>query len=592
MPQIFPESFLQEVMDKNDIIDMVSRHVALKRSGGTFKGLCPFHKEKTPSFTVSADKQLYYCFGCGNGGTIINFVMQMENLDFVEAVKYLAEQSGLTVPEASGYADSQTAELRKLIYKINSASARFFYDCLMSPQGEAARRYIEQRSLTQGTVNKFGLGFAPEGNSLLSHLKEQGFTEAQIIDSGMAVKNENGNVYDRFRSRLMFPIIDVRKNVIGFGGRVLGDGMPKYLNSPETAAFNKSYNLFGLNFAKSTKDDYLILVEGYLDVISLHQNGITSAVATLGTALTPEQARIIKRNKPEVIIAYDSDEAGQKATKRAIELLADEGVNVRVLTMSDCKDPDEYIKTKGTGAFLQLLSNSKVQIEYKISKLQEKYNLDNIEDKVKYVSELATEFAKIKSPVEREIYVNKTAAEAGISPASIFGEIERQNAVYERKQKIESFRGTPSIGGIKSVNPKQENITRAQRLLLNLMSIDSKVCKLVDEALNADDFDEGVNRRLFELLLSIHKSGAEPDIRLIVSQMSDGAAVAEILHDDHSIEDKILAVQEVVRLLTDERKKRRLLEMVSSVDIPHKEKLDEMNKLFGKEVEANEQCGE
>ncbi len=582
MAPIFTESFLQEVMDKSDIIDHISRHVALKRSGGTLKGLCPFHKEKTPSFTVSADKQLYYCFGCGNGGTVINFVMQMENLDFVEAVKYLAEQAGLAVPETGGYADSENAKTRQLIYQINTVSARFFHDCLSTPQGGEAQQYIIKRGLTQGAVTKFGIGFAPEGNRLLAHLKAQGFTENQIIESGMAVKNDSGNVYDRFRNRLMFPIIDVRKNVIGFGGRVLGDGIPKYLNSPETAAFNKSYNLFGLNFAKSTKESYLILVEGYLDVISLHQNGVTSAVATLGTALTPEQARIIRRNKPEVVIAYDSDEAGQKATKRAIELLAEEGVTVRVLTMSGCKDPDEYIKTKGAGAFLQLIADAKVQIEYKITKLQEQYHLDNIEDKIKYIHALAEEFAKIKSPVEREIYVNKIAAETGVSPGGIFGEIERITAAERRKQRLDEFRGSPSVGGIGSANPKAENITRAQRLLLNLMSGDAAVSQAAGQALDASDFDEGINRRLFELLLSVRANGAEPDIRLIVSQLGDSAQVAKILHEDNSIEDKLLAANEMIRLLSAERKRRRLLEMAESADIPSERKLGEMNKIFGK----------
>lgn len=588
MPQVFfPESFLQEVMDKNDIIDIVSRYVKLKRSGNSMKGLCPFHKEKTPSFTVSADKQLYYCFGCSNGGTIINFVMQMENLDFIEAVKYLADQCGLAIPESSGNTNEEASSLRQLIYKINSLSGRFFYDCLESDKGVFAKKYIASRQLTQSTINKFGLGFAPENNRLLLYLREQGFTDDQIVQSGMAVKNDNGNIYDRFRNRLMFPIIDVRKNIIGFGGRVMDDAMPKYLNSPETAAFNKSYNLYGLNLAKKTKDEFLILVEGYMDVISLHQNGISSAIATLGTALTPEQARIIKRHKHEVIIAYDSDQAGQNATKRAIELLTNEEITVRVLSMKDCKDPDDYIKTKGTGAFRELINNSKLQIEYKIGKLQEKYNLDVIEDKVKYVNELAKEFSKIKSPVERELYVNKIAQETGVSKSGIFSEIERLNIVDERINKIDAFRGTPSVGGIKSFNPKKANIIRAEKLLLNLMSVDKTIAQMA-EVFDSTDFEEGANRRLFELLISIHKNGVEPDLRLIVSQMQDSAQIAGILHDDQNIEDKKLAAKELINLLLSERKKRKLLEMVTNSEVSHQKKLDEMKKCIGKEVGTNE----
>lgn len=588
MPQIFPEHFLQEVMDKSDIVDTVSRYVQLKRSGNSMKGLCPFHKEKTPSFTVSADKQLYYCFGCGNGGTIINFVMQMENLEFVDAVKLLAEQAGMSVPEPDGRHNSASAQLKKLIYEINRESARFFYDCLLSEQGERARDYLFSRGLTQNTINKFGLGYAPDGGRLLKHLTAKGYDEEQLVQSGMALKNDSGAVYDRFRNRIIFPIIDVRKNIIGFGGRVMDDGMPKYLNSPETAAFSKSYNLYGLNFAKSTKDDYYILAEGYMDVISLHQNGITSAVATLGTALTPEQARIIKRSKHDVVIAYDGDEAGQNATKRAIELLADEDITVKVLSLKDCKDPDEYIKKKGVGAFRELVKDADLQIEYKIGKLKEKYDLSVIEEKVKYVNELAAEFSKIKSPVEREIYINKISQETGVSAASIFSEVERLNAVRERKRKFDGFRGTPSVGRLNSANPKKANVLRAEKLLLNLMCLDGKVSQMAEE-LQSDDFEEGVNRELFDFLLSIRADGAEPDARLVVSQVSDSAAAAEILHDDQNIDDKPLAAQELIKLLKNERNKRRLFEMVTDSDVSQSQKLYEMKKCLGKEVGSGEQ---
>ena len=579
MAQIFPESFLQEVMDKNDIIDVVSRFVSLKRGGNSMKGLCPFHKEKTPSFTVSADKQLYYCFGCGKGGNVVNFIMQMENLDFVEAVRLLAESAGMELPEVNTQSDGAKAQLRRVIYKINSLSGRFFYDRLSSDGGKAAKEYIVKRALTQSTVNRFGLGYAPEGNALLEYLRGEGFTDDEIIESGMALRNDRGNVYDRFRNRLMFPIIDVRKNIIGFGGRVLDDSVPKYLNSPETAAFSKSDNLFGLNLAKSTKENCLIFVEGYMDVISLHQNGIDCAVATLGTALTTEQARRAKRVKPEVIIAYDSDEAGQKATKRAIELLADAGLNVRVLTMGASKDPDDYIKSNGTGAFRELINNSKLQIEYKINKLQEKYNLEVTEEKVKYINELATEFAKIKSPVEREIYINKISLETGVSSKSIFSEIERLNIVNERKSKLDGFTGTPSVGLIKGVNPRKENAVRAERYALSLMCADRAAAELAQGDLNELDFEEGLHRQLFNLLISIRQNGAEPDARLIVTQMENSGVVAEILHDDQNTKDKTLAMRELVKFLVQERKKRELMNVASNIEASQEQRLTEMSKI-------------
>ncbi|MDD3765663.1 MAG: DNA primase [Eubacteriales bacterium] len=582
MALIFPESFLQEVMDRNDIVDIASRFVSLKRSGGTLKGLCPFHKEKTPSFTVSPDKQLYYCFGCGRGGNIIGFVKDIENLDFVEAVKYLAEQAGMDIPDTNEGGAANNAKLRRTIYKINSLSGRFFYECLHSPEGEEALEYIMRRGISQAAVNRFGLGYAPELNKLLDYLRNQGFTDDEIIESGMAVKNERGDVYDRFRNRLMFPIIDVRKNIIGFGGRVLDDGIPKYLNSPETAAFSKSYNLFGLNLAKSTKDNYLILVEGYMDVISLHQNGIDSAVATLGTALTPQQARIIKRMKPEVIIAYDSDEAGQKATQKAIELLAEEDLTVKVLTMGDGEDPDDYIKKNGVGAFRELVDNAKLQIEYKISKLQEQYNLDIVEDKIKYINELALQFAKIKSPVEREIYVKKVAQETGVSADSIFSEISRLNVISERKSRIDGFKGQPSIGAIRSLNPKKENALRGQRLALSLICSDKRAADLAMENLIESDFDEGLHRELFNLLMGIWRNGHTPDARIIVSQFEDSANVSRILHDDQNIEDKLLAMEELIRFFADERKKRNLLDTLLNKKASQEQTLNTTNKMFEK----------
>lgn len=582
MSSYFPDEFIQEVIERNDIVDVVSKYVKLKRGGSTLKGLCPFHKEKTPSFSVSGDKQLFYCFGCAKGGTIINFVMQMEHLDFVEAVKMLAEKAGIAIPETNGHNRTDNSEARQLIYKINAEAGRFFYDQLSSPQGTIAREYIIKRGLLQNTVNKFGLGYSPEGNHLLAHLRNLGYTDEQIIASGMAVKNDSGNIYDRFRNRLMFPIIDVRKNIIGFGGRVMDDSMPKYLNSPETLAFSKSHNLFGLNFAKATKEEYFILVEGYMDVISLHQNGINSAIATLGTALTSEQARIIKRMKSETIIAYDSDNAGQNATKRGIEMLADEGLVVRVLTMTGSKDPDEYIKTNGAGAFRELISNSQVQIEYKISKLQEKYDLEVTEDKIKYISEIANEFVGIKSAVEREIYVKKIADETGVSASSILREIDRLYAVKQKRQELSEFRGQPSVRALKSDNPERSKVLNAEKMLLNIICFDGRISENVSKLLKAEDFSEGMHRQLYELICSIRNSGAEPDVRLIVSQTPNGAEIAEILHDDNNIDDSTLASNQAVSIILNYRKKRKLLETLANTDVSQADKLEEINELFGK----------
>lgn len=579
MALYFSEDYLQELIDKNDIVDYISKNVRLKRAGSTYKGLCPFHKEKTPSFSVSPDKQLFYCFGCGKGGTVINYVMQQENLDFVEAVKLLAEKCGMDLPEDDRRTNENNLKKRQTIYKINSVSGRFFYDKLFEPCGAAARDYIKRRQMAQSTVNRFGLGYAPEGNVLLKYLREQGFTDDEIVESGVVGRSENGDIYDRFRNRLMFPIIDIRKNIIGFGGRVLDDSKPKYLNSPETEAFNKSYNLFGLNLSKNSAEDYLILVEGYMDVIQLHQHGINTAIATLGTALTPEQARIIKRHKSEVIIAYDSDEAGQKATHRAIELLNDEGLRVRVLTMTGSKDPDEYIKTNGVGAFRKLIVDSQEQIEYKIMKLKSRYNLDDIAQKSEYVNLAAKEFITIKSPVEQELYVKKISAETGVSAESIFAEMSRLRAIADKNREISNFRSQSAIRTSKPADLQRTRCKNAQKLVLNIMCYNKNQAEYIMENLAESDFDEEI-RRIFSAIKAIRQSGVEPDARIIVSSMPDVALAAEILHDDKNIDDPKKAARQSVEIILNYNKTKNLRNALKNDDMTSDDKLNQIKEVL------------
>lgn len=587
MALYFSEDYLQELIDKNDIVEYISRSVHLKRAGSTYKGLCPFHKEKTPSFSVSPDKQLFYCFGCGKGGTVINFAMQQENLDFVEAVKLLAEKCGMELPDDDRRTNESNLKKRQTIYKINSVSGRFFYDKLFEPCGTAAREYISKRQMVQSTVNRFGLGYAPDGNVLLRYLREQGFTDDEIVESGVVGRSENGDIYDRFRNRLMFPIIDIRKNIIGFGGRVLDDSKPKYLNSPETAAFNKSYNLFGLNMAKNSNEDYLILVEGYMDVIQLHQHGINTAIATLGTALTPEQARIIKRHKTEVIIAYDSDEAGQKATQRAIELLNEEGLRVRVLTMGDSKDPDEYIKANGVGAFRKLIEDSQEQIEYKIKKLKVKYNLDDISQKSEYVNMAAREFVTIKSPVEQELYVKKISAETGVSAESIFAEMARLRAIADKNKEISNFRAQSVIRPQKNSDLQQIRCKNAQKLVLNIMCYNSEQAKYIMENLTEADFEEDM-AQIFSVLKNIRQSGGEPDARIIVSSMPNTALAAEILHDDKNIDDSEKAARQSVEIILNYSKTKNLRNALKNTGLTSEDKLSRINEVLSNKGKGGE----
>ena len=420
----FSESFLTELTERNDIVDVVSGYVRLgKKSGSNMFGLCPFHSEKTPSFSVSPDKQIYHCFGCGKGGGVINFIMEIENLSFPEAVEFLAKRAGMAMPQEENDRESRK---RSRMLALNRDAARFFYTQLSTPQGGAARDYMAKRRIGPATAKNFGIGFAPDTwDSLEKAMREKGYTDFELFDAGLVRKGQKGGYYDTFRNRLMFPVIDVRGNVIGFSGRILGDGEPKYMNSPETLVFNKSRNLFALNLAKKSKSGYIILSEGNIDVVSLHQAGFDSAVASLGTSLTPEQARLISRYTNQVIIAYDNDGAGIKAAQRAIGILEKLDLKVKVLRLNGAKDPDEFIKLKGADAFRNLLEASENQIDYRLRTVTDKYDLSVDEQKVEFLREASDLVARLPGSVERQVYAMRVAAMSGVSADVVTKEVER-----------------------------------------------------------------------------------------------------------------------------------------------------------------------
>ena len=421
----FSESFLTELTERNDIVDVVSGYVRLgKKSGSNMFGLCPFHSEKTPSFSVSPDKQIYHCFGCGKGGGVINFIMEIENLSFPEAVEFLAKRAGMPIPEEENDRESRK---RSRMLALNRDAARFFYAQLSTPQGGAARDYMAKRRIGPATAKNFGIGFAPgTWDSLEKAMREKGYTDFELFDAGLVRKGNKGGYYDTFRNRLMFPVIDVRGNVIGFSGRILGDGEPKYMNSPETLVFNKSRNLFALNLAKKSKSGYIILSEGNIDVVSLHQAGFDSAVASLGTSLTPEQARLLSRYTNQVIIAYDNDGAGIKAAQRAIGILEKLDLKVKVLRLNGAKDPDEFIKLKGADAFRNLLENSENQIDYRLRTVTDKYDLSVDEQKVEFLKEASDLVARLPGSVERQVYAMRVASMSGVSADVVTKEVERR----------------------------------------------------------------------------------------------------------------------------------------------------------------------
>lgn len=432
----FPENFINELVERSDIVDVVSGYVRLgKKSGSNMFGLCPFHSEKTPSFSVSPDKQIYHCFGCGKGGGVINFIMEIENLSFPEAVEFLAKRAGMPLPEQAEDGESRR---RARMLALNRDAARFFHSRLTATDGRAGQEYMSRRQISPAIATRFGLGYAPDSwDSLKNAMEALGYSGAELFEAGLVRRGKNGSFYDTFRSRLMFPVIDVRGNVIGFSGRILGDGEPKYMNSPETLVFSKSRNLFALNLAKKSKNGYIILSEGNIDVVSLHQAGFDSAVASLGTSLTAEQARLISRYTDQVIIAYDNDGAGEKAAQRAIGILEKLDLKVKVLRMEGAKDPDEFIKLKGAEAFRRLLEGSENQIDYRLSRVAAKYDLSIDEQKVAFLKDATDLVAALPGTVERQVYSMRVASMTGIKTEAVLSEVASR-----RRRKLRSAEKT------------------------------------------------------------------------------------------------------------------------------------------------------
>ena len=450
----FPPSFIDELVARNPIEDVVGQYVTLKRSGANMFGLCPFHGEKTASFSVAPDKGIYYCFGCHKGGGVVNFMMEVEGLSYPDAVRNLAKRVGMDVPEDEQYQSRYKAQER--LWALMKEAGRFFHAQLNSPVGAACMAYIQKRGLSKSIVTQFGIGYAPDSwHSLVDAMKRKGYTEQELIDADL-VGQKNCRIYDRFRNRLMFPIIDVRGNVIGFGGRVLDNSTPKYLNTSETLIFNKRKNLFGLNFAKKSKLGYLILVEGNVDVVTLHQYGFDNAVASLGTSLTEEHATLLSRYTEQVVLTYDGDEAGQRAAKRAIPMLEKVGIQVKVLRMKDAKDPDEFLHKFGADAFKVLLEGSSNRVEYQLDAIARKYDILDDDQKVKYLQESAELLSSLGSAVQREVYCGRVAQYAKISTDAMKLEVTRafKRRMAREKKKQEKIDLAPA----QALQPKSRTI--------------------------------------------------------------------------------------------------------------------------------------
>lgn len=496
------ELFIQQLKQYSDIERIVSGYVQLKKKGRYLSGLCPFHSEKSPSFFVYPQTQSFYCFGCGAGGDVITFIRQIENLEYMEAVRFLADRCGMTVPQDSE--DDGRARLKKRVLEINRETARYFYDCLMSEQGRDAYAYLIRRGRDRKTIRRFGLGYAPDSwHGLVEHLRSKGFSEKEMVEANVAVQSQKGGAYDRFRNRVMFPIIDVRGNVIAFGGRALDDKGAKYLNSSDTIVFKKSKNLFALNFAKTSKLPGLILAEGYMDVIAIHQAGFDNAVATLGTSLTEDQARLISQYTDKVVLAYDSDGPGQAATKRALNIFDEVGVKVTVLSMTGAKDPDEYIQKYGRERFAMLIDGSRNALEFELSRLRSRYDVQTSDGKVSFLKEACKLFAGIRNPVEREVYITQVANELEISPQAIKAQIQSLDKQEQRRERRQQKADTNiyigRMAAAKNDVSRQVNLryAMAEEGILYCLMKNPDFYQTVREKIGAEDFVTEVNRELY-----------------------------------------------------------------------------------------------
>ena len=498
-----PERFLDELIARTDIVDLVSESVRLTKKGNSWWGCCPFHSEKTPSFHVVPDRQMYKCFGCGKGGGAINYVMELENLPFKDAVALLAQRAGMEMPDFGSSPGAR--ERRERILEINRQAARAFHRWLHGPEGAEGLRYLQKRGLAQRTLTNFGLGFAPNRwDGLITELAAQGYDKRDLLDAGLAVSSKDGRIYDRFRNRVMFPIIDVRGNVIGFGGRVMDDSTPKYLNSPDTPVYNKSRNVFALNVAKSSKAGRVILTEGYMDTIALHQAGFDNAVASLGTALTEEHGQLLARYFKEAVIAYDGDRAGIAAAQRAIPILEKAGLKVKVLQVRGAKDPDEFIKTYGREAFAKLLDQSENQVDYRLAQIQKKYDLNDDGQRVAFLQEAAGLVSSLHSAVEREIYGSHAAQTAGVTPEAMKLEVDRALKARLRKAKKQQERRElapasqlqPRARGLRYENLRS---ARAEEGVLRLLMLDPGLTGRLD-GLTGAEFSSPLLGRAFDLL--------------------------------------------------------------------------------------------
>ena len=566
----FPQQFLDELVSRNDIVDVVSSYVALTRKGGNYFGLCPFHNEKTPSFSVSPDKQIYHCFGCKHGGGVISFIMEIENLSFPDAVRFLAKRVNMEVPEDN--TDQEAARRRQRVLALNRDAARWFYQNLSTPQGAAVAAYLDRRQITRKTAVSFGLGAALDSwDSLLTAMLAKGYTKAELLAAGLVVQNQQGRLYDKFRNRLMFPVIDVRGDVVAFGGRVLDKSEPKYVNTQETIVYSKRRNLYGINLAKKTKRPNIILCEGNIDVITLHQAGFDNAVASMGTALTTEQTRILSRFTKELVLCYDNDNAGKAATEKAIALLENSEFNVRVLQLPRRlqdgeyvkQDVDDFIKFHGAAAFEAILNGSENQMDFRMDAVAAKYDLRDDEQRIAYAGEISQLIAALPNAVEREVYAGRAAERAGISREAMLLEVKRAYGKRKSQDRRSLQKENQNVSALhqpraRSLRYDDMRSAMAEEGIIRLLFLDGTLAQRCRE-LSPDDFSSPLLAEAYQLLLESANQGRSPSPAMLEGHFSpeEMGHLTTVLQKPESPSAVDRALADYIRVIQESADKRR-----------------------------------
>ena len=567
----YSEELIEEIRNSNDIVDVISQYVILKRSGRNFFGLCPFHKEKSPSFSVSPDKQIFHCFGCGVGGNVIHFVSKIENLDFRETVELLANRANIQLPTLdNSYQDNKKALLKSKVYEINEITAKFYHENLYKPTSKAAQEYIKKRKLDNRTLKQFLIGYSGKFDELYKMLRQKGFTDEEILASSLVNRADNGRFIDRFRNRLMIPIQDATGKFIAFGGRVLDDSKPKYINSPENIVYSKGRNLFGLNIAKKGDTKKIIIVEGYMDAISLYQRGITNVVASLGTALTEQQGRLLRKSSEQVIIGYDADGAGQAATLRGMDILQNMGCDIRVLQIYGAKDPDEFVIKYGPDRFKKCVDSAISLVEFKVKVLKQNLNLENVNDKIKFLNEVAKIISKVDNSIEKEIYIDKISQEYGISKEAIYGEVNK--LMYSKNSDKKVLEKAPVKSFLNNDNSKKIDeaiIKREKMVIYILVNYPEESYKAIKDFITVDDMKEVMNKQIIATIYEQYSKGKFNDVLGIFEEQEIVNYLSGIMADDFGITDLNKCIEDLLNIYNKEKlinARNKLMRELESAD--------------------------